>query len=376
MPGITEISEIFDCTPIDQAILLEGIHGVGKSEWLTAKFEECGYKVVTMFLGQTADAGDIIGLPDRKTIQIEYDGETIDQVITEFCPPKWWPFNKDEKLIIFFDEFNRGKPEVYQCIMDMVLNRKLNGFDLPTETRIIAAMNPNGEEYDYDVTILDRALLDRFNKYEFKPTTDEWIDWAVKNKVNNYIIGYISKNSTDLDPPKELSDELLNEVHPSRRSWKRVSDILEADPSIINRENKIFETILYGVIGRGVSGKFMSYLRKAAKGINPGLIVTGWTGDLQTRVLDLANTELTTLNKELARWLSEEFVGLCEASSEKTLLQYARNVGSYLETIPNELCVDFLSYILESHNDGEKWGEFLLSKNDKLLEMYCDKLKD
>ena len=244
MPGIKEISEIFDCTPTDQAILLEGIHGVGKSEFLTAKFEEQGYKVITMFLGQTADAGDIIGLPDRKTIQIQYGDEVIDQVITEFCPPKWWPFNKTDKLVIFFDEFNRGKPEVYQCIMDMVLNRKLNGFDLPENTRIIAAMNPNGDEYDYDVTILDRALLDRFNKYEFKPTADEWITWASKNKVNNYIIGYLSKNSADLDPPKSVDDELLNEVHPSRRSWKRVSDIMASDPSIINRDNKIFETIL------------------------------------------------------------------------------------------------------------------------------------
>lgn len=374
MPGIKEIGEIFDYTPIHQAILLEGIHGIGKSEFITERFEALGYKVVTMFLGQTSDAGDIIGLPNRKTIKIKYDGEEIDQVITEFAPPKWWPFGVDDKLVIFFDEFNRGKPEVYQCIMDMVLNRKLNGFNLPKQTRIIAAMNPNGEEYDYDVTILDRALLDRFNKYEFYPTTEEWISWAVSHNIDNDIIGYISKNSTDLDPPKSISEDLLNEVHPSRRSWARVSEIIKDNPDIISKENKIFETMLYGIIGRAVTGKFITYMKNSRNGINPGTIVTRWSDDVKGRVLNMGNTEISTLNRELGKWFDEQYDSI-SMSAEKELRKYAKNVGEYLATVPNELSVDFLDYILQSQNSGKKWGNYLLSYNDSIVDLYCSKLK-
>jgi MoxR-like ATPase len=51
----------------------------------------------------------------------------------------------------------------------MVLNRKLKGLSLPEHTRIVSAMNPIGDEYDYDLRNFDPALYDRFNVYTFIP---------------------------------------------------------------------------------------------------------------------------------------------------------------------------------------------------------------
>ena len=108
MPTIKETVSIIDSTPIDQAVLLEGIHGIGKSECLSEHFRNKNFRVVSLFLGQLADAGDVIGLP---SISKDEKGNEF----TKFCPPHWWPTDKKEKVLLFLDELNRGKPEVMRA---------------------------------------------------------------------------------------------------------------------------------------------------------------------------------------------------------------------------------------------------------------------
>ena len=45
--------------------MLVGRHGVGKSEIPTEFYAGQGMKVVTLFLGQMSDPGDLIGLPHK-----------------------------------------------------------------------------------------------------------------------------------------------------------------------------------------------------------------------------------------------------------------------------------------------------------------------
>ena len=59
----TQLQFILDNTPSDQNIMLVGKHGIGKSRILENYFSQKGQKVVTLFLGQMSDPGDLIGLP-------------------------------------------------------------------------------------------------------------------------------------------------------------------------------------------------------------------------------------------------------------------------------------------------------------------------
>ena len=93
--NIKELKFLFEVTPPDQAIMLEAIHGIGKSEFIKSYWESRGYKVIILFCSQMADAGDLIGLPDR----IDVNGIKT----TIFCQPYWWP-KVNEKVVIFLDE--------------------------------------------------------------------------------------------------------------------------------------------------------------------------------------------------------------------------------------------------------------------------------
>lgn len=256
-----ELLEILDCTPASQNIMLVGRHGIGKSEILTEYFTKKGMQVVALFLGQMSDPGDLIGLPCRTEVKVK--GQSEPQPKTTFAPPYWFPLD-GKPIVLFLDELNRARPEVLQTIMDLALNRKLAGRQLPEGSRIISAVNA-GEEYQ--VTDLDPALVSRFNIYNFIPTTNEWLLWADREKVDSRIISFIQEEPIWLDGnegQKRGIDTGLDKS-PDRRAWKKVSDIIKG----IDNLEEIHRKLVAGVIGPSATSRFFGAIsgKKVVSGI-------------------------------------------------------------------------------------------------------------
>ena len=246
---ISDLKEILDFTPSTHNIMLVGKHGIGKSEILTNYFEENGYRVVTLFLGQMSDPGDIIGLPSKTEIS---DDKGKVKTFTDFTPPYWFPID-DSPIVLFLDELNRARPEILQTVMDLTLNRKLAGKKLPKGSRVIAAVN-EGEEYQ--LAELDPALVSRFSIYEFKPSVEEWLNWAVANKLDERVINFIQDNPTWLDgnENEKMSRERQGlEKSADRRAWKKVSDIMLKIDTI----KDIHKRILAGIVGAEAAASFI-----------------------------------------------------------------------------------------------------------------------
>ena len=238
----SELIEILDCTPAEQNIMLAGRHGIGKSEILTEYYTKKNFRVVSLFLGQMSDPGDIIGLPSKN--------ETTGQ--TEFMLPYWFPVD-GKPVVLFLDELNRARPEILQTIMDLALNRKLAGKKLPEGSRLISAVN-DGDEYQ--LTDLDPALVSRFNIYSFKPTVEEWLLWASRNKLDSRVINFIQANPEFLDSAvvAEKFDTGLEKT-PDRRAWKKVSDILKPKKKL----SEVHKKLVAGIVGTPAAVKFFDF---------------------------------------------------------------------------------------------------------------------
>ena len=183
----TELRTILETTPADQNIMIAGKHGIGKSVIIKKFFEAKGKKVVTMFCSQAADPGDIIGLPRYN----EDSGKT------EFALPWWFPTD-NTPVVLFLDELNRARPEILQVVMDLTLNRKLAGKELPAGSQVISAINEGDE---YQLTDLDPALVSRFNLYNFVPTPQDWIRWATRNGIDSQQAGMTMCQNLDHNLP-------------------------------------------------------------------------------------------------------------------------------------------------------------------------------
>ena len=234
-----ELRLLLESTPPSHNIMLSGKHGIGKSQIITNFFEAKGMKVVALFLGQMSDPGDLIGLPNKD----DETGKTI------FMPPYWFPTD-GKPVVLFLDELNRARPEILQTIMDLALNRRLAGRELPPGSRIISAVN-DGEEYQ--LTDLDPALVSRFNIYNFKPTAGEWLLWASQAGLDKHVIDFIENNNRMLDGDGSASETSSSlEKTPDRRGWERVSDILKNTPTITGTTKKV----VAGIVGAKAAAEF------------------------------------------------------------------------------------------------------------------------
>ena len=310
----TELKETLELTPSTQNIMLVGKHGIGKSEILTNYFNSKGMKVVTLFLGQMSDPGDIIGLPS-KVEKMDADGHATSQ--TDFTPPYWFPVD-GKPIVLFLDELNRARPEILQTVMDLTLNRKLAGKALPEGSHVISAVN-DGDEYQ--LTDLDPALVSRFNIYEFKPTVDEWLNWAAGQGLDERVINFIQDNPVwlDGDSGNKKNDYQGLDKSADRRAWKKVSDIMLKVDDI----QEIHKRIIAGIVGVGAAAAFI----RSAQQRN---VITG--KDLLLKYEKTMKTvekyqlhEFAILNESVFRFLENAKLD----DREKDLA--AKNLGQYID---------------------------------------------
>ena len=308
--NISELKETLELTPSTQNIMLVGKHGIGKSEILTSFFNEKGLKVVTLFLGQMADPGDIIGIPSKVEKQ-DAKGKATSH--TDFTPPYWFP-QDDQPIVLFLDELNRARPEILQTVMDLTLNRKLAGKALPKGSHVISAVN-DGEEYQ--LTDLDPALVSRFNIYEFRPTVEEWLNWAAGQNLDERVINFIQDNPTWLDGDSTEYKGLDKSA--DRRAWKHVSDIMLKVDTI----NDVHKRIIAGIVGVGAAAAFIQSAQQR-KVITGKDLLLKYDKTMKT-VEKYQLHEYAILNESVFRFLENAKLN----EREKKLV--GENLGKYLD---------------------------------------------
>lgn len=341
----TELYEILDLTPARQNIMLVGRHGIGKSQILTAYFEQKGFRVVSLFLGQMSDPGDLIGLPVK-------DAETGK---TTFMPPYWFPTN-GEPVVLFLDELNRARPEVLQTIMDLALNRKLAGRSLPEGSRIISAVN-DGEEYQ--LTDLDPALVSRFNVYAFRPVVEEWLLWASQSGLDERVVNFIQDSPSWLDGNDKVGKSVDTglERTPDRRSWHKVSDAICG----ISELRPIHQKAIAGIVGVTAAAKFVAFA-------NDSQVVSGQDVLLKFEMVEARLSkyrvhELAQVNDSIYRYLESAPI---DTPYRK---QAGANLLAYINLVEKGSQKEALAHFASSFSKGtyQKAVAFIMSESPNVF---------
>jgi MoxR-like ATPase len=204
-------------------VLLRGRHGVGKSQVVYQLAANANLPVVERRASQMTE-GDLVGLP------------SIDGNRTSFYPPDWFKTACEEPVCLFLDEVDRATLEVRQGIFELTDSRKLNGHHLHPDTIVFAAINGGEHGEQYQVNEMDPAELDRWSVWDVEPTVEDWLAWG-KDNVDSLMLDFINQNRAHLEHSGDIEP---NKRYPSRRSWKRLNDVLaqaealEAGPTMFN----------------------------------------------------------------------------------------------------------------------------------------------
>lgn len=248
---------------------VRGLHGIGKSEMMESVAEELGKIYNKDIVFHQIDMshikeGELTGMPITTK-----DPETGCMINTYTVYGLFNEVIKEAKEgcipVIFFDEINRADRTVFQELMPIILNKRVQETYLPEETIILAAGNPEdvseykGASDDYAVLPMDPALKNRFFIFKLDVDDKEWLSWAIDSKsIHSDVIAYITEY------PQNLHFLSNKEFNPTPRGWKKFSDAYtqalkgsnldEAEDNIIRLGG--------GILGIDTTSNFVRFLRE------------------------------------------------------------------------------------------------------------------
>ena len=341
--------------------LIIGESGIGKTSLVKRIAKEKSYYLVTIDANLLKE-GEIGGLPivDNKTTvyATHHKLVEIDRVLNE---------NENTEVILFIDELNRCDHSVAQELMNLILNREINGYILSNRVKVIAAMNPSSRNdgfynSQYEVVDLDPAQEDRFVWIQLDSDIKEWIKWGMSSEgnINEHIIEFLSAFPEYLHTP-DSSDT----IKATPRSWERVSKAY--DIYMKNKERYSIETLLNvvkGNVGADITNDFSSFLInlknpliKAEEIFENDIL----DFELKEKIQKENHSRLYILIKNAVNYLKDNY-------SERNLNLFSEVLDLY----PRDLRLGIMKEIKRDYKDSiyEK-----LLDNDRFLEAFFNVFK-
>ena len=243
--------------------LIVGESGIGKTALANKLAKENDWSLIVID-GNLLKEGEIGGLP---TIE-SYVGGNSNGYKTEKKTTVYAVHNKlreiDEEIsksktvLLFIDEINRCEHTVQQELMNLILNREINGYKLHDDVKILAAMNPSskyGSDFDYQVVDMDAAQENRFVWLNMESDHTQWIKWAIDEGIERKVIEFISTF------PEYLHKINEDDVRATPRSYERVSKIYKVYKEKNNSiPRAVFLNVVKGNVGKVIAEEFISFI--------------------------------------------------------------------------------------------------------------------
>jgi hypothetical protein len=229
------------CLNKQRPMFVWGPPGVGKSDGIRQVVAEMDGHLIDV-RASLLDPVDLRGVPSVVNGQ------------TRWNPPIFLPTAEQAArypiVVIFLDELAQAIEAVQSSLLQLVLDRQLGEYSLPTNVVIVAAGNRVT-----DGTFsrkMSKALTTRFATHvELLPNVDQWCKWALDHNVSPEVIAF---NRLRPDLHMAFDPKAAGNSFPCPRVWAQVSDFIDlpADCAL---------PFLSGALGDGPAAEFLGFLR-------------------------------------------------------------------------------------------------------------------
>lgn len=367
-----------------------GDRGIGKTQMMRNIAKQLDMKLINIDCNLLKE-GEIGGLPipnknDKGIMVTQYAIHAKLKLIEDYLEE-----NPDGSILLFFDELNRTTRETMAELMNLILNKEINGYTLPESVFIVAAMNPssttNGFEGDssYGVTEMDAASKNRLVWLYLEQDARSWLSWATdkpqeiseedneeidlimfdleeyETMIDNNIIEFIASTPNMLNNPREDRD-----VSPSGRTWQFASDIMRT----FDNNKKHFNTTHLDACVKGCIGDeaYIQLMQFISNNTNPLIKPEElWSGkELDEKLLEkFGNDTLPRqmiMAKNAARYLSEK---------KRLTAGDADRLSKIYDVMPIDILIIIMRHIRDNHASLHK----KLLDNVSYLKLYREATK-
>ena len=229
------------------SVMLWGPPGVGKSQavrQIASKIEASTGKNVNVTDVRLLlfNPIDLRGIPTSNE----------DKTLAVWLKPKIFQMDPSEDVIniLFLDEISAAPQSVQAAAYQITLDRTVGEHKLPENCIVIAAGN---RVTDKSVAFkMPKALANRLLHIEVNGSFKAWKKWAIKNGINEKVIGFLTFRQNYLMEFDAGTDDL---AFPTPRAWEMVSNVMN---SISDDIEKMYQLIA-GIVGTGVATEFRTW---------------------------------------------------------------------------------------------------------------------
>ncbi len=314
----------------NQPFMLEGPHGIGKSNVVEQVADELDIPLIVLDLS-LLDPSDLLGMPYRK------NGRTV------YAPPSCLP--QEGKGLLLFEELNRAPEMTRTPALELLTRRRMHDYVLPPGWVPCAAVNSFGG--DYSVDPLDPAMLSRFLIFRVKADCEGWLAWARKNNVHPVVIEFV-----------EQSPNIFSESNVNPRSMTYVSEYLKSYEKF-RREDDDSSVLVYGwsgLVGLNIAVAMYRFYQGFEYAPGPKEILNNYL-NVRAAVkkmvtngkLDLVACTIDKLKRHLQR--SHNWNSVTHTKGKHA------NLKHFLEDIPADMKLDFDKWSVERGYDKTEQAE-------------------
>ena len=161
-------------------VLIPGAPGIGKSEIVKQIAKELNYEILILH-PVVSDPVDYKGFPfvakDGKADFVPF-GNLLKMI------------QADKPLIVMFDDLAQAASSVQCAVMQILLERSINGVKISDHVRFVAATNRRKDNAGAGNLIT--PLLNRFSTIvELEADANAWCQWALKNNIAIELISFL-----------------------------------------------------------------------------------------------------------------------------------------------------------------------------------------
>ncbi|SDI38211.1 ATP-binding protein [Desulfosporosinus hippei] len=348
--------------------LIVGESGIGK----TALAQEIAQKnqwSLIVINGNLLKEGEIGGLPTIESYQgVNGNADPREKKATVYAVHhKLREIDEEiaqgKTVLLFIDEINRCEHTVQQELMNLILNREINGYKLPEGVKILAAMNPSskyGSDFDYQVVDMDAAQENRFVWLSMEPDYQQWMDWALEAGIEDKVVEFIS---TFPDYLHKINED---DLRATPRSYERISSSYK-----IYMENKdsiprsVFLNVVKGNVGRLIAEEFVSFVESDY----PSLITyeevfsePSLPESIKESIKKESHTRLYLAAKNILKSLEATILNQRDSSF------YIDRLIEFLNLYPVDLMIGIMKDIKNSYPEVYK----LALENEAFIESYFE----
>ena len=313
---------------IDQQlpVFIWGAPGIGKSSIVKQIAEEKEMQFLDLRLS-LLDPTDLKGIPF-------FNAETKEGV---WAKPSFLPSEEGTKGILFLDEINTAPPAVQASAYQLILDRRVGEYELPSGWSIVAAGN---RENDRGVVYkMPPPLANRFVHFEMEVDFEDWKAWAYARKIESSIIGFLAYDKSMLFTFDATSNE---KSFATPRSWEYVDSIIKS-----GIDAELILDSISGAVGREAAIGYLSF-RKVMKDLP----------DFN----EILNGTITEFEEEDSKIVMALAIGLVNALLENGSEEAIDNVLNFSLSLPGEFSIMLVKDMQNNDIDvegAENWGEWV-----------------